>query len=154
MELFDDNTMIGTPQSISAGSATFSISNLDAGQYNNLYVTYLGDDSDAPSQSTTLSLTILQRAITVTAAADTKTYDGTTTSTGVPIITGGLAPGDVAAFSQAFGSRNAVPRTLTASGTRQRRQRRRQLLIYVRDHGWNHQPACHHRDRSRRYQDL
>ncbi len=116
VELFNDNTMLGAPQTIAAGSASFSFSNLNAGQYDDLYVVYLGDSSDAPSQSTSLSISISQRAITVTAAADTKTYDGTTNSTGTPFVTGGLAPGDIADFSQVFSSRNAGPETLTASG--------------------------------------
>ncbi len=62
--------------------------------------------------------TINQLAITVTAATDTKTYDGTTTSVGVPTITAGsLAAGDTTTtFTQAFDSRNAGPRDLIPSG--------------------------------------
>ncbi len=61
--------------------------------------------------------TINQLAITVTAATDTKTYDGTTTSAATPIVTPGLGAGDTADFTQVFDSRNAGSRTLTASGT-------------------------------------
>ncbi len=60
--------------------------------------------------------TINQLAITVTAATDTKTYDGTTTSAATPIVTPGLGTGDTADFTQVFDSRNAGSRTLTASG--------------------------------------
>ena len=62
--------------------------------------------------------TITARAITVTAASDAKTYDGTTTSAGIPTITSGsLATGDTTTnFTQVFDSRNAGRRTLIASG--------------------------------------
>jgi hypothetical protein len=59
---------------------------------------------------------ITPRAIIVTAASDSKTYDGTTTSTAVPIITGGLVTGDVPDFTQVFDSPDVGFRTLTASG--------------------------------------
>ena len=60
--------------------------------------------------------TINQLAITVTATTATKTYDGTTASTGSPIITGSLATGDAAAFTQVFDSQNAGSRLLTPTG--------------------------------------
>ena len=62
--------------------------------------------------------TINQLAITVTAAGDTKTYDGTTASSGVPTITAGnLATGDTTtSFTQVFDSRNAGSPLLTPSG--------------------------------------
>ncbi len=63
--------------------------------------------------------TINQRAITVTAATDTKTYDGTKTSPGAPTITtGGLATGDsTTSFSQVFDSPNVGARMLIPSGS-------------------------------------
>ena len=66
----------------------------------------------------TASGTITPLAITVTAATDSKTYDGTTTSTGIPTITSGsLATGDTTtSFTQVFDSRNAGARMLIASG--------------------------------------
>jgi hypothetical protein len=77
---------------------------------NNYAVTFVTDTTGV----------INQRAITVTAATDTKTYDGSTNSAGVPTITAGtLAPvgGDTAAFTQTFDSRDAgVGKTLTAAG--------------------------------------
>jgi hypothetical protein len=46
---------------------------------------------------------IYRRAITVTAASATKVFDGTTSSSAVPTITGGsLAAGDTACFTQSF----------------------------------------------------
>ena len=99
--------------------------------------------------------TINQLAITVSAATDAKTYDGTTSFRGtcqsslqvwVPVMR--------ANFTQAFDSRNAGPRTLIASRHRQRRQRRQQLLLHLHDRRGNHQSARHHRLRGERYQDL
>ncbi len=117
VELFDNTMMIGSPDTIASGLATFNISTLAAGAYTNLHVMYLGDDNFAPSQSSGMSLLVQQRAITVSAAVDTKTYNGTTSSTAVPmIVAGSLAAGDTADFSEVFDSRNAGARTLTASG--------------------------------------
>ena len=58
-------------------------------------------------------------AITVTAAASSKTYDGTTSATVSPTITtGSLAAGDTAAFTETFDTRNVgVGKTLTAAGS-------------------------------------
>src|SRR5439155_13726396 len=62
---------------------------------------------------------ITGRAMTVTAATDSKTYDGTTTSTGVPTITiGSLASGDTASFDQTFNNKNVgTGKTLTPAGS-------------------------------------
>ena len=63
---------------------------------------------------------ITPRAITVTAVTDTKPYDGTTNSIGVPTLSGGtpLAPGDTApAWTQSFDNRNVgTGKTLTPAG--------------------------------------
>src|ERR1019366_4998796 len=62
---------------------------------------------------------INKEALTVTAATDTKTYNGTISSTGAPTITlGALQTGDTTtAFSQTFDTRNAgTAKTLTAAG--------------------------------------
>ena len=63
---------------------------------------------------------ITKRPITVTAVTDTKTYDGTTSSIGVPTLSGGtpLAPGDTApAWTQTFDNRNAgTGKSLTPAG--------------------------------------
>ncbi|MGD0090611.1 MAG: YDG domain-containing protein, partial [Planctomycetota bacterium] len=57
-------------------------------------------------------------AITVKAASDSKTYDGTTTSVGVPTITSGVLQGaDTASWTQAFDTKNAgANKTLTPAG--------------------------------------
>lgn len=61
--------------------------------------------------------TITPRAITVSAAADTKVYDGTTFSGAAPTVTSGsVVAGDSASFSQSFDNRNAGSgKTLSAS---------------------------------------
>ena len=68
----------------------------------------------------TRSANIATRPITVNAVADTKTYDGTNISIGVPTLSGGtpLAPGDTApAWTQSFDNRNAgTGKTLTPGG--------------------------------------
>ena len=64
----------------------------------------------------TASGTITPLAITVTAATDTKTYDGTVNSAAVPLVAPGLGTGDTPEFTQVFDSRNVGARTLTASG--------------------------------------
>src|SRR5207248_870961 len=59
--------------------------------------------------------TISKAALAISAVTDSKTYDGTTTSTLTPSF-GSLQSGDTTTtFSQAFDSRNAGARTLTPS---------------------------------------
>ena len=62
---------------------------------------------------------ITAEAITVTAATSTKGYDGTTSSTATPTMTGGsLFSGDTLAFTESFDTRNAgTGKTLTAAGS-------------------------------------
>ena len=63
---------------------------------------------------------ITPRAITVTAATDSKKYDGGITSTGVPTLTvGSLAPDDTATWTQTFDNKNVGNgnKTLTPTGT-------------------------------------
>ncbi len=66
----------------------------------------------------TLAASISALAITVTAATDTKVYDGTTNSTGVPTSIPALAPGDTGNFTQAFANRDAgMGKNLIPAGT-------------------------------------
>ncbi|MBV9751307.1 MAG: hypothetical protein JO188_02190 [Hyphomicrobiales bacterium] len=63
-------------------------------------------------------LVITKAALTVSAVADTKVYDGTTASGGAVQVTG-LQGSDTASFTQAFGSKNVLGQngsTLSASG--------------------------------------
>ena len=62
--------------------------------------------------------TITARPITVTAASNTKTYDTTVTAAATPTVSGGLAAGDAATFTESYGSKHAGTNlTLTASGS-------------------------------------
>jgi hypothetical protein len=65
------------------------------------------------------SFNITQRALTITAVANTKTYDRTTSASATPTITSGtLASGDTADFSEAYSGHNAGSGlTLAPSGT-------------------------------------
>ncbi|NLD39220.1 MAG: hypothetical protein GX654_20375 [Desulfatiglans sp.] len=71
------------------------------------------------STSAATHAAIIPRSITVTAAAATKTYDGTNTATGIPTITSGiLVNGDTGTWTQSFDTRHAgTSKTLTPTGT-------------------------------------
>ena len=62
---------------------------------------------------------ITVRPITVTAAASSKTYDGTTSSTAIPTITtSGIATGDTATFTETYDNRNVgTTHLMTPAGT-------------------------------------
>ena len=69
--------------------------------------------------SGTTTQTVIARPITVASVTSTKTYDGTTSSTATPTITGGsLVSGDVAVFSETFDTKNiGAGKTLTVAGS-------------------------------------
>ena len=69
--------------------------------------------------SGTATQTVTPCAIMVAAASSTKVYDGTTSSTVTPTITGGsLVSGDTAAFTETFDTRNVgTGKTLAAAGS-------------------------------------
>jgi hypothetical protein len=62
---------------------------------------------------------IIRRPITIMPVADTKIYDGTTTSAGIPVVSAGsIVAGDVGSFSQAFDTRHVGSgKTLLPSGS-------------------------------------
>ena len=75
---------------------------------NNYTVTFVNDTTSV----------ITARAITVTAVTDTKAFDGTTSSAGVPTITGLIAVGDTPAFTQTFDTPLVgTGKTLTPAGS-------------------------------------
>ena len=93
---------------------------------------------------------ITGRAITVTAASDTKGYDATTSSDGVPTITSGsLVGGDTATFTPDLRHRQRRHRQdLDAGRHGERRQRRRQLHDHLRQrHDRRDHRQGDHRDR-------
>ena len=132
-KLYDGTTASTVAPSISAGSlaagdtaafsATFDTRNVGTGK--TLFAAGSVNDGNSGSNYTVTLLatsatgTVTARAITVAAAAATKVYDGTTSSTVAPSITSGsLAAGDASAFSETFDTRNVgTAKTLTAAGS-------------------------------------
>src|SRR5207247_1597279 len=98
----DRNAGTAKPVSVTG----ISISGTDAGNY---------------TFNTTAAATanISARAITVTAATDSKPYDQSTSSTGTPTVTlGTLVSGDVGSFTQTFDTKHAgTGKTLTPAGS-------------------------------------
>ncbi len=101
------NEHTGTDKEATLGGAVLT-NGTNGGLAGNYYlVTFTDQASIAP------------RAITVTAVTDTKVYDGTTSSNGVPSITsGGLADDDTVTWIQTFTSKNfgIGNKTLTPGG--------------------------------------
>jgi phosphodiesterase/alkaline phosphatase D-like protein/uncharacterized protein YjiK len=84
----------------------------------NITASQTGDATNFAAASVVQQLTVSKKALTVTAATDTKTYDGTTASSAAPVVET-LVAGDVinVAPTQAFDNANAVTmHVLTASG--------------------------------------
>ena len=108
--------------SLTGGTATFA--NANVGTTKTVTLTGAGlTGADAVNyvlgSVLTATANITARAITVTATADTKGYDGTTSSAGTPAVTSGsLASGDTANFSQVFTSKSVgTGKTLIPSGS-------------------------------------
>src|SRR5207249_4520967 len=95
---------VGTAKPVSVSG--ISLSGTDAGNY-------------TPNTTAATAANITARAITVTAATDSKPYDQTATSAGHPTITAGsLVGGDVGSFTQTFDNKNAgTGKTLTPAGS-------------------------------------
>jgi hypothetical protein len=105
-----------------AGAAgTFSGKNVANGLRVNVSGLAIGgaQKGDYSLEQPTATANITARPITVTAAADTKTYDGTTSATSTPAITSGsLATGDTAAFTETFATKNVgTGETLIPTGS-------------------------------------
>jgi hypothetical protein len=115
-----DNRVEGDLLTETSTSATFSDRNAGSGKT----VTVTGisisgtDVGNYILGNTTASTTadITARAIEVTGTLDSKTYDGTTTSSKSPVMTAGsLVAGDSATYTQVFDSKNAGARSLIPS---------------------------------------
>ncbi len=78
-----------------------------------------GDSTYAAATPVVRTFAVARRGITVTAVADSRPYDGSTTSSAIPTVTAGaLAPGDSGSFRQAFDSPAVgAGKTLTPTGT-------------------------------------
>ncbi|MDX1407960.1 MAG: YDG domain-containing protein, partial [Saprospiraceae bacterium] len=121
-----NGSSVGNAVTNSSGVATLnavSLVGIDAGTYpggvNSGVGASFAGDSIFVASSDTDTLTINQRPITVTAASDSKEYDGNSNSSGVPSITSGsLASGDTATWTQSFDNKNAgTGKTLTPAGS-------------------------------------
>ncbi len=105
-----DNTAVAT---VSGNTVTI----VGAGTAN-ITATQAGDATNFAAANVTQQLSVSKKALTVTAVADTKTYDGTTASTAVPTV-GPQASGDAINVAPAQTFDNATVGTahvLTASG--------------------------------------
>ncbi|MBI4779528.1 Ig-like domain-containing protein [Candidatus Falkowbacteria bacterium] len=104
-----NGTAVGSAVTDASGIATTSIDlvGINAGTYpTGINANFAGDIAYA-SSSATEALTINKKPITVTATTESKAYDGTVTSTGIPTITSGALVGtDTVAWAQIFNNKN------------------------------------------------
>jgi uncharacterized repeat protein (TIGR03803 family) len=110
---FSTSTGTTSTWTLTTGVKSFNVTSGDT-----ITVTYTAGFSFGGS-SGTVSQTVTARAITVTAAAATKSYDDTTSTSAIPAVTGSsLVAGDTAAFGEYFNNKNAgTSKTLTPTGT-------------------------------------
>jgi len=104
-----------------AGGATFSDKNVGNGKMVTATGITLGGSAAAKysltSTTATTTANITAKPITVAAVTDSKIYDGTTLSNGVPTVTPALVPSDSANFTQIFNNKNAgTNKTLMPAG--------------------------------------
>jgi len=118
-----DDRVEGDTLTASFTGAAFGDKNVGAGKVVSVSgISISGDDAANYSLAGTTAETtadIALRSITVTAVTDSKTYDGTTSSSGTPTITSGsLASSDSVAWTQTFDNKNVgTDKTLTPAGT-------------------------------------
>ncbi|WP_281321933.1 YDG domain-containing protein [Flavobacterium aestivum] len=100
---FTPNENVGTEKIVNATG--LSLSGVDAGNY-----------TVNTAASTTANITV--RTLTITAAPNTKNYDGTVSSASTPSITSGsIQTGDTSGFTETYDTKNkGVGKTLTPSG--------------------------------------
>jgi len=130
-------SILFTLNGVSKGSATTTISGVATlpdvslvGISTGFYATWVGasfaGDTGYTASSGTGSLTVNKRNITVTAATNSKTYDGTTSAVAVPTITSGTLVivgldgigGDTATWTETYDNKNVgTGKTLTPAGT-------------------------------------
>ena len=117
---------VGTATTDSTGTATLNNislttpSKINAGTFASGVSADFAGDSSFGASSGTNSLTVNQKAITVTAATNSKTYDATTSAAATPTITSGgpLVTGDTPNFTESYDNKNVgTNKTLTPSGT-------------------------------------
>ena len=115
------NAIRGDTVDVASGTATLAGKNAGSESIGGPGSLVLGNNAanDYTLVGASGTVTITPRAITVTAAAASKTYDGTTASAALPVITvGSLAPGDTAGFTQSYSGKDAgTGLTLSPGGT-------------------------------------
>lgn len=119
------NAQILPGDTFSFDSATRTFADEHAGTNKTVTVVgifLVGGDSANYELTTTVATDtadIFTRPITVTAVTDSRQYDGTTASAGVPTVTlGSIAGGDTGTFTQTFDTRHAGSgKTLTPAGS-------------------------------------
>ena len=120
--ILSDNRVAGDMLTVSYAAAAFADKNVQTGKTVSVSgITISGTDAtNYTLQNTTASTTanITARSITVTAAGNSKTYDGTDSASATPTITAGsVASGDTPDFIETYGDDNVGPsKTLTPSG--------------------------------------
>jgi hypothetical protein len=99
-----DTKNAGTGKTLTVGG---SVNDGNGG--NNYAVTFVNNTTGVISQA----------ALTITAAANNKTYDGTTSAAATPTVTSGsVASGDTASFTESYNTKNAgTGLTLTPTGS-------------------------------------
>ncbi|HRY52714.1 MAG TPA: right-handed parallel beta-helix repeat-containing protein [Candidatus Portnoybacteria bacterium] len=96
----------GSDASVFAGSYDIEITDAQGSGLSNYEIAY--------NKGT---LTVNKKALTVTAEANKKTYDGDTVAAAIPVITGTLANSDTAGFIEAYSNANVgTGKTLVPSG--------------------------------------
>jgi len=121
-------TSDGKPYSVDSvsagGTATGTFANKNVGTslavtVTGVTITGTGSGNYTATQQTGLTANITTRAITVTAATNTKTYNGTTSAAATPTITtGSLASGDSATWTETYDNKNAgTGKTMTPAGS-------------------------------------
>ncbi len=116
-----DNRLAGDELSVSYAGASFADRNVGTAKpvtVTGIAVTGTDAANYTFNGTAAAQAAITARAVTVTAVSDSKAYDGTTTSVGVPALSGaGLASSDTSAFTQSFDTKNvSTGKMLTPAG--------------------------------------
>ena len=117
-----DNRVSGDVLTTSYASASFADKNAGTGKtvsVSGISITGADAGNYSANAAATTTAGITARPVTVTAAANSKVYDGTTTAAATPTITSGsLVAGDTGSFTESYDTKNAgAGKTLTPTGS-------------------------------------
>ena len=111
---FAGATNLGTA-TMASGAATWALSTLYVGAYS-ITAAYNGDAKYNTSLSGAITQTVTPAALTITAAANTKTYDATITAAALPTVAGLQNSDTVTGLSETYDNANAgTGKTLTVA---------------------------------------